>query len=655
MEQYTNELINESSLYLQQHAHNPVNWVAWSKEAFEQAKRENKLVLVSVGYSACHWCHVMEHECFEDEEVATLMNKFFVCIKVDREERPDVDQVYMTAVQLMTQKGGWPLNCFTIPDGRPIYGGTYFPKEQWMHVLRSLNHTYENDPEKVLEYATQLTEGVKNSELIEAAKPISAFPEGKLEELVRRWQARMDQVEGGPTHAPKFPLPNNYKYLLHHGHVYQNEAVLKHVALTLHKMALGGIYDQIGGGFSRYSVDMLWKVPHFEKMLYDNGQLLELYAHAYRFDPNPEYKRVLTSTLNWLEREMTSEEGGLFAAQDADSEGEEGKYYVWNLEEIKAVLGDERASWFWELYNPQNKGYWEHNNWILLRDETFEAFLKRHTSHTENDIQTAIDDLFAERKRRIAPGTDTKCLTAWNAMTITGLCAAYRATEDESFKLMALKIGRWILSHQLTAEGKLWHSHQNGRAFIDGFLDDYAFVIEAFIELYQLTADENWLEKALQLEKTTALSFYDQKSGMYFFSPENSELITRKMELGDNVIPSTNSVMGHDLLNLFHLTDQFEFEQKAKQLLTNMLDGMEQYGSGYSNWALLLLRFQEGVACIKAPKTVNSFALQQLLSPFNLVKFEAQDFYSICADGACSPALENLEAVKRELGTSSLS
>lgn len=655
MEQYTNELINESSLYLQQHAHNPVNWVAWSNEAFEQAKRENKLVLVSVGYSACHWCHVMEHECFEDEEVATLMNKFFVCIKVDREERPDVDQVYMTAVQLMTQKGGWPLNCFTIPDGRPIYGGTYFPKEQWMHVLRSLHHTYENDPEKVLEYATQLTEGVKNSELIEAAKPISAFPEEKLEELVRRWQARMDQVEGGPTHAPKFPLPNNYKYLLHHGQVYENEAVLKQVTLTLHKMALGGIYDQIGGGFSRYSVDMLWKVPHFEKMLYDNGQLLELYAHAYRFDPNPEYKRVLSSTLNWLEREMTSEEGGLFAAQDADSEGEEGKYYVWNLEEIKAVLGEEKAQWYWELYNPQNKGHWEHNNWILLRDETFEAFLKRHPSLTEKEIISANEALFAERKRRIAPGTDTKCLTAWNAMTITGLCAAFRATADDSFTLIALKIGRWILSHQLTPEGKLWHSYQNGRAFIDGFLDDYAFVIEAFIELYQLTADENWLEKALLLEKTTAQSFYDATSGMYFFSSENSELIARKMELGDNVIPSTNSVMGHNLLQLFHLTDQFTFEQKAKQLLTNMLDGMEQYGSGYSNWALLLLRFQEGIACIKGPKTENSFELQQLISPFHLLKFEEQAFYSVCADGACSPALENLEAVKQELGITPLS
>lgn len=655
MEQYTNELINESSLYLQQHAHNPVNWVAWSNEAFEQAKRENKLVLVSVGYSACHWCHVMEHECFEDEEVATLMNKFFVCIKVDREERPDVDQVYMTAVQLMTQKGGWPLNCFTIPDGRPIYGGTYFPKEQWMHVLRSLHHTYENDPEKVLEYATQLTEGVRNSELIEVAKPISAFPEEKLEELVRRWQARMDQVEGGPTHAPKFPLPNNYKYLLHHGQVYENEAVLKQVTLTLHKMALGGIYDQIGGGFSRYSVDMLWKVPHFEKMLYDNGQLLELYAHAYRFDPNPEYKRVLTSTLNWLEREMTSDEGGLFAAQDADSEGEEGKYYVWNLEEIKAVLGNEKAQWYWELYNPQNKGHWEHNNWILLRDETFEAFLKRHPSLTEKEIISANEALFAERKRRIAPGTDTKCLTAWNAMTITGLCAAFRATADDSFKLMALKIGRWILSHQLTAEGKLWHSYQNGRAFIDGFLDDYAFVIEAFIELYQLTADENWLEKALLLEKTTAHSFYDATSGMYFFSSENSELIARKMELGDNVIPSTNSVMGHNLLQLFHLTDQFTFEQKAKQLLTNMLDGMEQYGSGYSNWALLLLRFQEGIACIKVPKTENSFELQQLISPFHLLKFEEQAFFSVCADGACSPALEHLEAVKQELGITPLS
>src|SRR6218665_2585989 len=278
-----NALINEASLYLQQHAHNPVHWMPWSQDAFDKAKKENKLVLVSIGYSACHWCHVMEHESFEDQEVADLMNEHFVCIKVDREERPDVDGVYMTAVQLMTQRGGWPLNCFTLPDRKPVYGGTYFPKEQWMHILKSLHHTYTENEEKVIEYGMELTAGIAKSENITAKSSLQEIEAGKLEELVRRWQPKMDMNDGGPTHAPKFPLPNNYDFLIHYSELSSNETLQRYYSLTLHKMAWGGIYDQLGGGFSRYAVDMLWKVPHFEKMLYDNGQLLNTYAMAYRY------------------------------------------------------------------------------------------------------------------------------------------------------------------------------------------------------------------------------------------------------------------------------------------------------------------------------------------------------------------------------------
>ncbi len=641
---HTNALINEHSLYLQQHAHNPVNWVAWSTDAFETAKRENKLVLVSVGYSACHWCHVMEHECFEDEEVAALMNKHFICIKVDREERPDVDQVYMTAVQLMTQRGGWPLNCFTLADGRPIYGGTYFPKAQWMHVLRSLQHTVETNPEKVMEYAMELTNGITKSELIARAETVQEFPEDKLPELVRRWLPKMDSSEGGPTHAPKFPLPSNHEFCLYYAHVTNHEYLKQQVDLTLHKMAFGGIYDQVGGGFSRYSVDMLWKIPHFEKMLYDNGQLLNLYAAAYRIDENPEYKRVLDRTLLWLEREMTGPEGGLFAAQDADSEGEEGKFYVWNPTELKAVLGD-RTEWFSELYNPQNKGYWEHENWVLLRNETWESFLKRHPELSEKDIQGCLDDLYSERKRRIPPGTDTKCLTAWNAMTITGLISAYRATSEEAFLLLATRVGKWISTYQFQESGRLWHTRQNGDSFIDGFLDDYAFTIDAFLQLYQVSTNHFWLEKAQELERKTEELFYDSTSGMYFFSSVETELIARKMELNDNVIPSTNSVMGHNLLTLAHLSNNFDLELKAKQLLQNMLDGMEQYGSGYSNWAMLLLRFQEGLSCIHAPKNQNTMELQALLSPFVCVQFTDENVYTVCSGTECSLPMETLDEV----------
>lgn len=657
MEKYTNDLARESSLYLQQHAHNPVNWVPFSPAAFETAKKEGKLVLVSIGYSACHWCHVMEHECFEDEEVAALMNKFFVCIKVDREERPDVDQVYMNAVQLMTQRGGWPLNCFTLPDGRPIYGGTYFPKEQWMHILRSLWHTYVSDPKKVLEYASDLTEGIAKSELIPEAQPIGDFPDKKLPELVRRWMPKFDNLEGGPTHAPKFPLPNNYLFLLHHAHLNENQAVKDHVRLTLEKMTKGGIYDQIGGGFSRYSVDMLWKVPHFEKMLYDNGQLLSLYAAAYRYDPQPEYKRLLETTLRWLEREMLGSEGGLFAAQDADSEGVEGKYYVWTPDEIRAVLGAD-ANWYLELYNPANKGLWEDNQWILLRDASFETFIRTHPELTVERIEAANDLLFSERKRRIPPATDTKCLTAWNAMTVTGLVEAFRALEDSAYLLLALKVGRWLVNYQFREDGRLWHTRQNEKSFIEGMLDDYAFTCEAFLELYQVTADPLWLEKAGELVETAMREFHDTRSGMFWFTPENHQLIARKMELHDNVIPSTNSVMAHVLLTLSLISENEKWETIARQQMQNMLNGIENYGSGYSNWALLLLRFMRpryvlhvhGETSLEERQEV-----QSLVSPQLKVAYipDEDEGYVLCGDGTCFPKAASPEEVCNQLNAES--
>ena len=645
MEQYTNELIHESSLYLQQHAHNPVNWVPWSKEAFDRAEKEQKLVLVSIGYSACHWCHVMEHECFEDEEVAALMNKHFVCIKVDREERPDVDQVYMTAVQLMTQRGGWPLNCFTIPNGQPVYGGTYFPKEQWMHVLKSLNQTYTSEPGKVLEYAKELSEGVQQSDLIAVAEPVKSFPEDKLWELVRRWQPRMDMVEGGPTSAPKFPLPSNLEFLLHYGTLEKNESIQKYVNLTLHKMALGGIYDQLGGGFSRYSVDLLWKIPHFEKMLYDNGQLLSVYAQAYTQTKTPEYKRVLDQTLGWLEREMQSEEGGLFAAQDADSEGVEGKFYVWTKEEIEAALG-ENTSWFWQFYNPGNKGYWEHQQWVLVRNETWEEFCEKNPSVDSSKIQAQLDTLLHLRKKRIAPVTDTKCLTAWNALTITGLLEAFKATEDHGYLKMALQIAKWLRKYQTSNDFQLFHTRQNQRSFITGFLDDYATTIQAFLSLYQITANEEDLSFAEQLCNYTLKHFYDEKSGMFYFTPDDHDLIARKMEINDNVIPATNSIMANNLLSLSLLVDNLDYEAKSKQMLQNVIDGMEQYGSGYSNWALLLLRFQKEVRLLTIPKTQEWNSFRKQSSSFLLVRYANEDEATVCAAGLCSIPMVHVREVE---------
>jgi uncharacterized protein YyaL (SSP411 family) len=589
---HTNQLIHESSPYLLQHAHNPVNWIPWSKEAFEKAQKENKLILVSIGYSACHWCHVMEHECFEDEEVADLMNEHFINIKVDREEHPDVDQVYMTAVQLMTQKGGWPLNCFTLSDGSPVYGGTYFPKDQWIHVLKSLVYTIKNEPEKVQEYAAKLKVGVQQSELIENPVKVDLWEVEKLHELVLRWSHSFDFSHGGPTRAPKFPLPSNLDFLLTYGVWQEHEKTLGYVELTLDKMAMGGIYDQIGGGFARYSVDMLWKVPHFEKMLYDNGQLLETYAKAFKYYGKQLYKETCYGIVNWLEGEMLAENGAFFSALDADSEDEEGKFYCWSDNELKATLGNDYF-WIKEYFNINQLGYWEEEKFILLRNETDESFAKRYGWDFEvlkQKVKSIKESLLHIRNKRIKPGMDDKCLTSWNAMVISGLCESYSAFDDERFILLARKTASWIESNQLKPDNTLWRTHKNGVSKIDGVLEDYVFVIKAFIDLYQVTFEEKWMEIAKNLAKIVEDNFQDSHTKMCYFTSKDTELIARKMELNDNVIPASNSVMAHNFHKLSYFYRKPEWKDNAEQMLANVYNGMELYGSGYSNWALLLLQ-----------------------------------------------------------------
>jgi hypothetical protein len=649
-----NDLIHESSLYLQQHAHNPVDWKPWSQEAFEKAKQENKLVLVSIGYSACHWCHVMEHECFENEELATYMNQHFVCIKVDREERPDIDQIYMTAVQLMTQRGGWPLNCFTLPDGRPIYGGTYFPKDQWMNVLKSLVYTQEKDPERVLEYAAQLEEGVANSELIAVPSPIEKWSDEKLHEMLIRWSRNFDNLEGGPSRAPKFPLPNNYLFLLEFTRYFQDEKVRNHVELTLDKMLQGGIYDQIGGGFARYSVDMLWKVPHFEKMLYDNGQLIQLYSEAYRHLKKDSYKTLVYQTVAWLQREMQDESGAFYSALDADTEGEEGKFYCWSKEELQNLLQEDFA-WVKDYYNVNQRGYWEDEKYILLKTESDEYFAKNQNWSLETlrkKVTQVNDTLFHERNKRIKPGLDTKCLTSWNALTITGLCAAYRAFEDEEFLLAARKVGNWILEKQIT-NGILYRNYAQGKTSIEGFLEDYANVVEAFIQLYQLTAELKWLETAKLLTEKVEKEFQHEESKMCFFTTKNSELISRKMELNDNVLPASNSIMANNFLFMGHYFRNENWIANAEQMLANVYDGMEQYGSGYSNWGLLLLRQLKGIIEIVTIESTSETqqAVASQLSPFTLATFHLEipnaenhenDGIYVCKKGICYPPVPTI-------------
>jgi uncharacterized protein YyaL (SSP411 family) len=590
--EHTNELANESSPYLLQHQHNPVNWVAWDESVFERAKKEDKLVLISIGYSACHWCHVMEKESFENEEVAKLMNDNFICIKVDREERPDVDQVYMNAVQLMTKRGGWPLNCITLPDGRPVFGGTYFPKDQWMDVLKQIQSSFENDRTKFEEYAKRLHEGIQMSELIiEPSKNVD-FKKEKLIETMIEWKKSFDKKEGGNTRAPKFPIPNNYEFMMRYAHQFNDDEVAVHVENTMNKMARGGIYDQIGGGFARYSTDLLWKVPHFEKMLYDNAQMMSLYSQGYVWNQSDLYKHTVYQIDEWLEREMSLKNGAFYAALDADSEGEEGKFYVWSKDELKEILSEEDYDFVKEVYNVNNKGYWEHDNYILLRDKSFEELTKlRHLSRKEFDdkYRSANQQLLKVRDKRIHPGLDDKSLTAWNALMIKGYVDAYKAFGDKLFLQRALKGANWLHKQQTQSNGKLWHTYKNDESKIDGFLEDYAAVIQAYLAIYEITFDEEWFQKADGLAKTTIREFFDPKSGMFWFTDQDSKLVARKMELSDNVIPASNSIMARNLYLLSKLKDDKNYETKSKQMLKNIYGNIHTYGAGYSNWGQLLL------------------------------------------------------------------
>lgn len=598
---YTNALIDETSPYLLQHAHNPVNWYAWNDETLAKAKLENKLILISIGYSACHWCHVMEHESFEDEVVAKIMNTHFICIKVDREERPDIDQIYMLAVQIIAGQGGWPLNCFALPDGRPIYGGTYFPKQQWLNVLLNLSDVYRNEREKTLDYAKQLTEGVKQAELIKVNESHEKFTIETVHQSYHNWKLHFDKIEGGPQKAPKFPLPNNYQFLLRYAFSsalseVAKQEVLQQVDLTLKKMAYGGIYDQIGGGFSRYSIDQYWKTPHFEKMLYDNAQLVTLYSEAFQASKNPLYKQVVYETLVFIERELTSPEGAFYSALDADSEGIEGKYYVWTKNELQNIL-KENYNLFADYFNVNERGLWEHNNYILLRNDSDETIAAKYNLSIEM-LQPTINEIKKQllkiRRDRVRPGLDDKTLTSWNALMIKAYVDAYNVFDDSHFLDAAIKNAEFILTRQLRNDGGLNHNYKNEKSTINGFLEDYCFTIEALIALYEATFKENYLYKANELLIYCIKHFQDKNTEMFYFtSDEDKALISRKMELSDNVIPASNSSIAKSLFILGHHFENEDYINMSRKMLNNVLSEIVGYGAGYSNWAMLHLYFTQ--------------------------------------------------------------
>ena len=592
--QHFNHLANESSPYLLQHAKNPVDWHPWGEEALTKAKTEKKLLVISVGYAACHWCHVMEHESFEDTAVANLMNEHFVSIKVDREERPDVDDVYMTACHLASGKScGWPLNAFALPDGRPVWAGTYFPRKQWMEILTYFTKIYQEEPEKLETYAQQLMEGIKSNEQILFNDSDQSFTTDKLAGITKNFLSNIDFKKGGRQGAPKFPMPNNYEFLLSQYFHSGDEKVLEAVTTTLDKMANGGIYDHLGGGFARYSTDADWKVPHFEKMLYDNGQLVSLYANAFMVTKNPLYQERVEETLAYIKREMTDESGGFYSSLDADSEGEEGKFYVWTKAEIAAVLQDENAiNVLADYYEVSEKGNWEHTN-ILHRKKTVADIAKRRNT-TEAAIVTSIkqskENLFAARDKRIRPGLDDKVLTSWNALMLKGYLDAYRAFGKEEYLTTALKNAHFITREMQQGDSRLNRNYKDGKSVINAFLDDYALTAEAFIALYQVTFDEQWLQKADELMNYALLHFYDSQSGMFNYTSDiDPPLIARKKEVSDNVIPGSNSAMAKNLYILgLYLYNQ-DFLRISKQMMHNLDEQLTQSAQPnfYSNWCSL--------------------------------------------------------------------
>lgn len=589
---FTNRLINAKSPYLLQHAHNPVDWFAWGEEAFEKARNENKPLLISIGYSACHWCHVMEHESFEDEEVAELMNRFFVNVKVDREERPDVDHMYMSAVQLMTGRGGWPLNCFVLPDGRPIYGGTYFPKPSWKNILNKLHDLFTNDYREVLDYAEKLTEGIQKMELFKLDSPQSKWNLALLKDGVTNWKKFLDYEEGGPDKAPKFPLPSNYLFLLRYAQLLDDSEVLAHVHLTLQKMAMGGIFDRLGGGFARYSVDALWKIPHFEKMLYDNAQLISLYSEAYLNQALSRYKDTVERTVNWLLTEMWNNEGYFYSALDADSEGVEGKFYVWSYDELQQFLSDDEFQLIESTYAFKHFSHWEHGNYVLHQRESEAQIATQLNLSIEEFTQLrhrAEHKMLEARSQRIRPGLDDKMLTAWNAMTVKGLVDASIAFDRSDWFGKAEQCYNFLLE-RAQLNGKLSHCYKNGEAYGTGLLDDYVHMIEASISLFQASSNEKYIADAQNLLQIAFEDFAIEGTDLLSFSPTSqTDILVKHIETSDNVIPASNSVLANQLYVLSKITGHTEWQERAFKMLETVSNEWSNYPQGYSHWAILAL------------------------------------------------------------------
>ncbi len=663
---FTNSLIEETSPYLLQHAHNPVNWRAWSNNALEDAKKENKLVLVSIGYSSCHWCHVMEKESFKDEGIAKIMNDNFINIKVDREERPDVDQVYMTALQLIKGTGGWPLNVITLPNGKPIYGGTYHSKEEWTQVLEKISDLYKNDPKKANEYADMVAQGIQEVNLITPSTNYDLLTKEAVLKSVNTWKKEWDMQNGGDNGQQKFMLPSNLNFLLDYAILSGDNETKKHIKNTLNKIAYGGIYDFVGGGFYRYSTDPNWRIPHFEKMLYDNAQLISVYSKAYSVFKEPIYKEVVYNTIAFLEREMKNPNGGYYAAIDADSEGKEGKYYVWTQKELNNII-EEDFTLFKDYFKITPDNIWEHTNYVLHRNVSDTQFCEVNqlaNSRLQELKKLWKNKLLKERTKRVAPRLDDKIITSWNALLISGFVDAYKAFGENSYLEKAIKTLDNLKKFSLN-NSNLRHSYKEKSKNNKGFLEDYTFLIDASLNLYSVSLDTNHLDFANTLNKKTMAKFTDDTSGMYRYN-ENKDLISHIIKTNDGVIPSPNSVMAHNLFRLGHLNYDKYLLEKSKSMVTAMMPFITPNTSSYAKWNSLLLNitysyYEIAVVGKNAKKLAEDLHKNYIPNTLiigstknsNLPLFEGrfianETYIYVCRDNACKlPVATTNDALKQ--------
>lgn len=588
-----NRLSKASSPYLREHADNPVNWFEWGDEALEKAKKEGKPIIVSVGYASCHWCHVMEEESFMDTAVARIMNEHFISIKVDREERPDIDQIYIDAAQLITGHAGWPLNVFGLPDGKPFYAATYFPKEQWISLLTQILEAYRDDLPNINKQAEAVMQGILTNDMISALAPRQSTDMLQAYGAIfPSWEPDLDYSSGGLAGAPKFPMPAVWEFLLQNYHQTNNDRALKVVTTTLDAMSNGGIYDHLAGGFARYATDIEWRVPHFEKMLYDNGQLVSLYAHAYQVTNNEVYAEVVDQTLEFVKQELTSPQGGFYSSLNADSEGEEGTFYVWTRSEIENLLDERAAGLFTSYFNVTEAGNWENRKNVLYKKASIEEVAANHTlssAEAKQVLDESRELILAARNKRIRPTIDDKILTSWNALMLSGYVDAYWALGKQEYLDIALQNAAFLKKNMVRDDGGLWRSYSDGKVSIQAFLDDYAFLASAYIQLYQATFDIQWLNQALAITDYAIRHFHDPSTGFFYYtSDESKQLVARKIEIPDNVTPSSNAVMAEVLFKLGHYYESTVYETMSLKMVSSLSKDFLQNGPYFGRWASLM-------------------------------------------------------------------